>query len=114
MSSVVILNVIATNSRSNFRAPVGFDIFFEVLEPLKHSIVYFSHNDKFADLTWRIIYIGQASNTAYDQLLEEAEMEGLQPGQMKFLLEVLSLYLLSYRQIDNPILNRAPDLILLY
>ena len=39
-------------------------------------------------LTWRIIYIGQASDPQYDQILEEADMENLQAGQMKFVFEV--------------------------
>jgi hypothetical protein len=39
-------------------------------------------------MTWRIVYIGQASDPAYDQILEEAEMDEIQPGQMKFVFEV--------------------------
>ena len=39
-------------------------------------------------LTWRVVYIGQASDPANDQILEEAEMEDLSAGQMKFVFEV--------------------------
>ena len=39
-------------------------------------------------LTWRILYIGQASDPQYDQVLEEAEMDCSNPGQMKFVFEV--------------------------
>jgi ASF1 like histone chaperone len=39
-------------------------------------------------LTWRVIYIGQASDSSQDQILEEAGMDELQPGQMKFVFEV--------------------------
>lgn len=39
-------------------------------------------------LTWRIVYIGQASDSEKDQILEEAEMDEIQPGQMKFVFEV--------------------------
>ena len=39
-------------------------------------------------LTWRIVYIGQAADSQYDQILEEAEMDDIQPGQMKFVFEV--------------------------
>ena len=44
---------------------------------------------KFIALTWRIVYIGQASDSEKDQILEEAEMDEIQPGQMKFVFEVL-------------------------
>ncbi len=43
----------------------------------------------FIALTWRIVYIGQASDSEKDQILEEAEMDEIQPGQMKFVFEVL-------------------------
>ena len=39
-------------------------------------------------LAWRIVYIGQASDASQDQILEEAEMDEIQPGQMKFVFEV--------------------------
>lgn len=42
----------------------------------------------FIVLTWRIVYIGSASDSMYDQVLEEAEMDDIQPGQMKFVFEV--------------------------
>jgi ASF1 like histone chaperone len=42
----------------------------------------------FLDLTWRIVYIGQANDSGHDQILEEAEMDDIQPGQMKFVFEV--------------------------
>ena len=34
------------------------------------------------------MYIGQASDASQDQILEEAEMDEIQPGQMKFVFEV--------------------------
>ena len=39
-------------------------------------------------LSWKVIYIGHASNLEYDQLLQEAVIDDLQMGQMKFVLEV--------------------------
>ena len=53
-----------------FTQPIAFDIYFESVKNLKHS------------LTWRIIYIGQAANDEYDQVLEEAEMD-CSPGGPK-------------------------------
>ena len=79
MSLVNVLNVIVKQSKTPFQAPISFDIYFETVKNLKHS------------LTWRIIYIGQASNDAYDQVLEEAEMDCEVAGRMTFTLEV-SLY----------------------
>ena len=84
MSLVNVLNVIVKESKTPFTSPIAFDIFFESVKNLKHS------------LTWRIIYIGQASNDEYDQVLEEAEMDCEVAGRMTFTLEVSFL--------DNPIL----------
>ena len=75
MSQVNVINIVAHNPKSPFLSPLSFEIFFEALQPLKNT------------LTWRIIYIGQASDCGFDQVLEEAEMDALQPGQMKFLFE---------------------------
>ena len=87
MSQVNVINVVVAQEKSPFLSPISFEVFFEVLQPLKHSNL--SHNFKyFSDLTWKIIYIGQANDPARDQVLEEAEMEDLNGGQMKFLFEV--------------------------
>tara|TARA_B110000285_G_scaffold216606_1_gene264064 strand:+ start:118 stop:378 length:261 start_codon:yes stop_codon:yes gene_type:complete len=79
MSLVNVLNVIVKESKTPFTHPIAFDIYFESVKNLKHS------------LTWRIIYIGQASNDEYDQVLEEAEMDCEVAGRMMFTLEVSSL-----------------------
>ena len=50
---------------------------------MAYNLVYSS-----VALTWRILYIGQASDAQFDQVLEEAEMDCSQPGQMKFVFEV--------------------------
>ena len=76
MSLVNVLNVIVKQSKTPFQAPIAFDIYFESVKSLKHS------------LTWRIVYIGQASNDQYDQILEEAEMDCEVAGRMMFTLEV--------------------------
>ena len=58
-------------------------------------------------LTWRILYIGQASDPQYDQVLEEAEMDCSNPGQMKFVfnVSVFAPYLLT----DFCSQGKAPD-----
>jgi len=63
-----VINVIAHNAKAPFLSQTSFEIFFEALQPLGKP------------LTWRIIYIGQASDPQYDQILQEAEMENLQAG----------------------------------
>ena len=87
MSLVNVLNVIVKQNKQNFTDPIQFEIFFESVKNLKHS------------LTWRIIYIGQASNDEYDQILEEAEMDCEVAGRMTFTLEVsnkLSMTFIPY------------------
>jgi hypothetical protein len=97
MSQVNVINVIAHNSKSPFGSQISFEIFFEALQPLRHSNsllfdALLKHIILNIGLTWRIVYIGQASNPAYDQILEEAEMDNIMPGQMKFLFEVSHPY----------------------
>lgn len=91
MSQVNVINVVVNQSKTPFSGPISFEIFFEALQPLKHSMLSFqTHVFIFVtvDLTWKIVYIGQANDPARDQVLEEAEMEELQAGQMKFIFEV--------------------------
>lgn len=76
MSLVNVLNVIVKQAKTPFVDSIAFDIYFEAVKSLKHS------------LTWRIIYIGQASTDQYDQVLEEAEMDCEVAGRMTFTLEV--------------------------
>ena len=54
MSLVNVLNVIVKQAKTPFVESIAFDIYFEAVKSLKHS------------LTWRIIYIGQASTDQYD------------------------------------------------
>ena len=80
MSLVNVLNVIVKQAKTPFTDSIAFDIYFEAVKALKHS------------LTWRIIYIGQASTDQYDQVLEEAEMDCEVAGRMTFTLEVSICY----------------------
>ena len=76
MSLVNVLNVIVKQSKTPFLDKMQFQVYFEAVRALKHS------------LTWRIVYIGQASNESYDQVLEEAEMDCETAGRMEFELTV--------------------------
>ena len=55
---------------------------------MKNSVQISMNINLLLVLTWRVVYIGQASDPANDQILEEAEMEDLSAGQMKFVFEV--------------------------
>ena len=121
MSQVNVINVIVNKPKTTFAEPISFEIFFEALQPLKHSksssrimaisksaccdlsqsflkqslslapfTTYKCLTLKFCSegLTWRIVYIGAASDPQFDQVLEEAEMDCSQPGQMRFVFEV--------------------------
>lgn len=57
MSLINVINVIVVNPKSTYSDKIAFEIFFEALQPLQHS------------LTWRIQYVGQASDPQYDQIL---------------------------------------------
>jgi len=76
MSLINVLNVIVKEKTTEFKDSLKFEIYFESVKTLKHS------------LTWRIVYIGQASTDELDQVLEEAEMDVEVPGRMLFTLEV--------------------------
>ena len=76
MSLVNVLNVIVKQAKTPFLEKIGFQIYFESVRALKHS------------LTWRVVYIGQANNDSYDQVLEEAEMDCEVAGRMEFELDV--------------------------
>jgi hypothetical protein len=108
MSQVNVINVIVNQAKSPFSSPVSFEIFFEALQPLKHGkhpllLSHFLIPNHFSlvALTWRIVYIGQAADSQYDQSLEEAEMDDIQPGQMRFVFEV------SLISVDNVFLYRV-------
>jgi hypothetical protein len=86
MSKVNVINVLVCKPQARFHEQISFEIFFEALEPLQHG-KYFILYYKITALTWRIVYIGQASNPAYDVVLQEAEMGCEQAGQMRFVLD---------------------------
>ena len=87
MSLVNVLNVIVKQSKTAFTDQICFQIYFESVRKLNHN------------LTWRVVYIGQASNDQYDQVLEDAEMECEVPGRMEFELAVSPTPLLLIPQI---------------
>ena len=65
MSQVNVINVIAHNAKAPFLSGLSFEIFFEALQPLKHGNS-FPVLTQILVLTWRILYIGSASDSIYD------------------------------------------------
>jgi len=73
MASINILNIIPKTTINKFTDPFSFEIIFEVLSELTKEI------------EWKMIYIGSAEDTKYDQILETIEIDGpFQLGSMKF------------------------------
>jgi histone chaperone ASF1 len=73
MSSINILNIKPKTTINKFSDPFSFEIIFEVLSELTK------------ELEWKMIYIGNAENTKYDQILETIEIDGpFKLGSMKF------------------------------
>ena len=73
MASINILNIIPKTTINKFTDTFSFEIIFEVLSDLKKEI------------EWKMIYIGSAEDTKYDQTLETIEIDGpFQLGSMKF------------------------------
>jgi histone chaperone ASF1 len=73
MSSINILNIIPKTTKNKFTDPFSFEIIFEVLSELKKEI------------EWKMIYIGSAADTKYDQILETIEIDGpFHLGSMRF------------------------------
>ena len=73
MASINILNIIPKTTINKFTDPFSFEIIFEVLSQLTKEI------------EWKMIYIGSAEDTKYDQILETIEIDGpFQLGSMKF------------------------------
>ena len=73
MASINILNIIPKTTINKFTDPFSFEIIFEVLSDLTKEI------------EWKMIYIGSAEDTKYDQVLETIEIDGpFQLGSMKF------------------------------
>ena len=73
MASINILNIIPKTTINKFTDPFSFEIIFEVLSQLTKEI------------EWKMIYIGSAEDTKYDQILETIEIDGpFHLGSMKF------------------------------
>ncbi|CBN75153.1 conserved unknown protein [Ectocarpus siliculosus] len=74
MSIVNVTNVVVLDNPTAFKNPLTFEVTFECLEALD------------ADLEWKVIYVGSAEDTQYDQVLEEVDVGPIPIGVNKFVL----------------------------
>ncbi|CAM9848125.1 unnamed protein product [Pylaiella littoralis] len=74
MSIVNVTNVVVLDNPTAFGNPLTFEVTFECLEALD------------ADLEWKVIYVGSAEDTRYDQVLEEVDVGPIPIGVNKFVL----------------------------
>lgn len=75
MALVTITNIQLLNNKARFDAPFEFEITFQVMSALKH------------DLEFRLIYVGSADSSKYDQTLDHVQVGPLQVGLSKFILK---------------------------
>lgn len=75
MSLVNVINVAVLDNPSAFTNPFQFEITFECIQQLED------------DLEWKVIYVGSAENSNYDQVLEEVCVGPISVGINKFVLQ---------------------------
>lgn len=73
MSLVNILNIQVLDNPTSFKNPFQFEITFECNAPLKD------------DLEWRMIYVGAAESSEYDQVLDSIMVGPIPVGVNKFI-----------------------------
>ena len=74
MSAVDVLMVKAHNTEATFVDPFAFEVTFEAHRTLPH------------DLEWKLIYVGSAGSSAFDQTLESVLVGPIRPGKNRFQL----------------------------
>jgi len=75
MSCVNVTNVQVLENPAKFTSPLQFEIAFECLSQLKE------------DLEWKIIYVGSADTTQYDQELDSVLVGPVPVGLNKFIFQ---------------------------
>ena len=72
MSTVEVLGVKVHNAEATFVDPFTFEITFEAYRDLPH------------DLEWKVIYVGSADSSSYDQVLDSVLVGPIKPGKNRF------------------------------
>lgn len=75
MNYVNILNVAVLDNPTAFVNPFQFEITFECTQQLQE------------DLEWRVVYVGNHEDNAYDQVLEELSVGPVPVGINRFVLQ---------------------------
>lgn len=76
MAKVEVINVQVLDNPSPFLAPFKFDITFDCLEALAK------------DIEWKVIYVGSASTSSFDQVLDDIVVGPVPTGRHMFTFEV--------------------------
>uniref|UniRef100_A0A7S3NER5 Anti-silencing function protein 1 n=1 Tax=Aureoumbra lagunensis TaxID=44058 RepID=A0A7S3NER5_9STRA len=74
MALVQVTNVVPMDNPTSFTNPFTFEITFESIQDLEE------------DLEWKLIYVGSAEDSRYDQLLVEVAVGPVPAGVSKFVL----------------------------
>jgi histone chaperone ASF1 len=72
MSAVEVLMVKVNNAEGTFVDPFSFEVTFEAHRDLPH------------DLDWKLIYVGSAGNSNFDQVLDSVLVGPIRPGKNRF------------------------------
>mmetsp|Transcript_28980 Transcript_28980/g.60292 ORF Transcript_28980/g.60292 Transcript_28980/m.60292 type:complete len:212 (+) Transcript_28980:144-779(+) len=74
MALVNVVNMMVVDNPASFLSPFSFEITFECLQELSD------------DLEWKVLYVGSAEDTKYDQVLDEILVGPIPVGINKFVL----------------------------
>uniref|UniRef100_A0A6B2G4Z7 Histone chaperone asf1b-A (Trinotate prediction) n=1 Tax=Myxobolus squamalis TaxID=59785 RepID=A0A6B2G4Z7_MYXSQ len=99
MAKVKVRNVEVLNNECDLFSKFSFKIVFEALENIDE------------DIEWRLIYVGSAENSKYDQTLDSVLVGPIPRGVHKFLFDVTNVVNL-FRRLDQ-IGKRFPNQTLL-
>ena len=81
---VNVTKIEVKNPQDSFLAPIKLNIFFEV----KEELVEGKPPRLTLELEWKIVYVGSAENSAFDQVLEQFIMNKLSKGDMTFEISI--------------------------
>lgn len=76
MAAISVTNIKVLDNPAKFFDPFKFEITFECLQELPN------------DIEWKVIYVGRAEDTKFDQTLDSVLIGPLQNGMMRFTFEV--------------------------
>jgi histone chaperone ASF1 len=72
MANIHLCSIVALNNPASFNSSLEFEITFECLQDLPE------------DLEWKLIYVGSAKSTEFDQILDTIYVGPVPEGRHKF------------------------------